>query len=430
MEQISLQTEEMKQEKIGYVRVVEENQSYSYISYKDMEYWNEAQYENIKNKLAIGRCKIFCGCSAYNNLELTITKNNVVRVKNNLKQELHKDSCPKSVVYSAWIKETMEGVETADDNKIIFSMTLPGTGHGSNSSGTSGGGSSTSSEPKIQLYNFVKFINAKAWELQAYGQRKEISIAKRENRKPEIKYKELWYFSQLIYGVSNNIFIRSRSHLMQFSSMFYSVDTFYRCADYKQRFFVYAQVSNISEYKPERKYQYVTLHMPCNKSKSRTTLRIPTDKFVKMIDVSNITDIMKNTVMLSGWVNHSVFPIEGGGYNEWMTLLKGFFFFVSRNGLMIQDSFEGQVIDALCDHKIIFKRPYTPLENYQNMMPTALIELKQGKDILIDIAQKEDEYTTKLSWGETNTEYDCILLKPGDDVVQIIEMVSSKIRGN
>ena len=421
--------------KIGYARMVYPGVGECrYVSFKEITtYWKEDAFDRLRADIESGICELYCACSSADDLELSLTANNVIRVKHNMQQEKHKDSCPKSIKYASWVAENSVGttVDTTDENKVVFRMTLPGTGAGG-SSGSSpshteeGSKKSEGSQPRIDTYLMVKNLNSRAWEKQTFSRKKELAAARREGREPELSYKDLWKFSQLVYGISNDIYIQARTNIKLLADMYYTREKFYECADFRERFFVYAQIIKITEYKASRKYQYITIKLP-SRDTSVTTVRVRTDIFQKMVDISDIGAYKVRPTMLAGWVNHSVYPTEGGGFSEWMTLLKGVVFYVSTHGLFADSLYEASVIDALCKEPIIFKKPYEPMENYRSICPSLLIEAKNRKNVILDIVSTDKEYEKRSVWCADNDEYECILVKEGEDIENIIDAVRSYV---
>lgn len=429
--QMSFQTMKPKMVKTGYARIVD---SYSdndtYLSFRELSYYSDDMLSALKQSIDRGKCRMYCACSAYDDLELSITANNVIRVRNNGLQDRHKESCPKSVRYGAWLAENMDGAGfVGEAEKVVFQITLPGVGSVSNSA-SSVSSSSGSGSHRIKLLEMVKTLNSMAWEKQTYSKKKAISISRKQGTPLTFQYKNSKEFSHLIYGISNDIYVQYGSTITPFNALYYRVEDFYSCMDYRRRFFIYAEIEKISAYKPERKYQYITLKMPGNKSKSKTVVRVATDKFVKMFDVEDLNDSYETKRILAGYVNHSIFnSMTGESTSEWMTLLKGVAFFVSENGLYAETEYIANVIDMLCTLPIIFKRPYLPLESYRNLIPTILIEIYKGKDILIDIVTAGDkEYNKRLAYGEDNSEYDCIILRDGDDIGELKDRITGLLQ--
>lgn len=425
---MSFQTMKPKMVKTGYARIVD---SYadndSYLSFRELSYFSEDSLKALKQKMDRGQCRMFCACSAYDDLELSITANNVVRVRNNGLQDRHKESCPKSVRYGAWLAENMDGAGfVGEAEKVVFQITLPGVGSVS-SSASSTSSSSGSGSHRIKLLEMVKTLNSMAWEKQTYSKKKAISISRKQGTPLSFQYKSSREFSQLIYGISNEIYVQYGSTITSFNSLYYRIEDFYSCMDYRRRFFIYAEIEKISAFKQERKYQYITLKMPGNKSKSKTVVRVATDKFIKMFDVEDLNDAYETKRILAGYVNHSIYSsMTGDSTSEWMTLLKGVVFFVSDNGLYAETEYVAKVIDMLSSQPLIFMRPYLPLENYRNLIPTLLVEVYRGKDIIIDIVTEGDkEYNKRLAYGEDNSEYDCIILRDGDDIGELKDRINA-----
>ena len=81
------------------------------------------------------------------------------------------------------------------------------------------------------------------------------------------------------------------------------------------------------------------------------------------------------------------------------------------NGLILSHEYEKDILDTLCQRRILFKKPLLPLDSYGGYIPTALIEQQKGKDILIDIASTNQEFTKKSVLVEDNPEFEVLLYK-------------------
>ena len=91
------------------------------------------------------------------------------------------------------------------------------------------------------------------------------------------------------------------------------------------------------------------------------------------------------------------------------------------NGLILSHEYEKDILDTLCQRRILFKKPLLPLDSYGGYIPTALIEQQKGKDILIDIASTNQEFTKKSVLVEDNPEFVVLLYKKKTDVNRIID---------
>ena len=145
--QISMHTMRPKVVKIGYARIVyPHTDNDTYISYREMAYYSDEYIKKLKDELDNGRCRLCCACSEYDDLELSITVNNILRVKNNGLQDKHKESCPKSVRYGVWLAENMDGAGiVGESEKVVLQITLPGVGSSSSASSSSSDTVSTGS---------------------------------------------------------------------------------------------------------------------------------------------------------------------------------------------------------------------------------------------------------------------------------------------
>ncbi|MBQ7067153.1 MAG: hypothetical protein IJN92_10080 [Lachnospiraceae bacterium] len=355
-----------------------------------------------------------------------ITANNVIRVKNNKLQDEHMKSCPKSVHYEKWVAGNKKGTKSDEDGNIMFNIVLPSVikSNSSGSSSSASAGDKENTEHRTSLQDMVIKLNAIAWEKQTFSKKKEIALANREKRPQTWEYKSNHDFIRLIFGISNDIGIKVGNHFGKLADICYRRDVFYQCEDFRQRFFMYATIDKISEYKEERKYQYITVNMPSDKSKNKATIRIPTVIFDVMIQGKE--DIMEGTHrILAGYVHRSMFKNEDGTVTDWITMLKGVILYTAENGLYAEDGYTANLINRLCEKRVIFKRPYQPLENFGDTIPAVMIERLRSKHILIDTAASTREYNKKLNWSLDNPEYDCIILKPEDDIDIVFQMIDS-----
>lgn len=412
-----------KVRKTGYVRIVSDIAD-EYISYKELSFYSETAMGRLRERLNRGEKRMYCACCEFDELELQVTANNVVRVKNNGQQDRHMESCPKSIRYGAWVSENVRGAGYIDDaGHVLFQITLPGTGEASGSS-TVGSGAVSKGGSRIRLLDMVKTINEMAWEKQTYSRKKEIALARKEGRVPNLRYKSLREFSQLIYGISHEIYVQYGANIVPFHTLYYQAGSFWSCTDYKKRFFVYAEIARFNTYRAEWKYQYITLWLPGKDGKKQTTFRVRTDVYDKMI--GNVDKNSSKRMILAGYANHSAYGDNKEGCHEWANLLKGVVFYVSEKGLYAETEYVAGLIDSLCDSDLIFKRPYIPLENYYNYTPTLLIEVLQGKNILIDVVEPAGRKLKEhYRWAEENPEYSCIVFRNGEDTGDIVSRVQS-----
>ena len=409
--------EEQYPVKPGYMRCI--GNTVSYISFKEFNDYDKEYVESLKTAQESNQLQFFCACCPENTLPLNITSNGVMRVKNNGQQELHMESCPKSTHYNTWIQENLKGAKLDEtNNKMIFHISLPGVIK-SKSTSTSSSSSESSKAPdsKMKLLEMARTLNSIAWEKQTFSKKKEIAIANKEKRTADWSYKSSQDFIRLIYGISNDILIQVGSQIGSLHDICYRKDDFFSCTDFRKRFFIYAEIDKLSPYKPERKYQYITLKAPSNKSPSKLPIRVHTEDYDKLFMHVDMDADTNTTLALAGYINHSIFTGTDKTVNEWATLLKGVVFYTSKNGLFAETPYTAQLIDTLCEKKILFKKPYVPLENYYNTMPTLQIERLRNKDILIDILQEGDTKTLEehAKWGSDNAEFTCYLLEDGKE---------------
>lgn len=394
--------------KTGYFRIT--GMYETTMSYKEFYDRGHDYISYLKDLQDRGAIQLFCACQPENTLELNITKNHVIRVKNNLQQDQHLQSCPKSERYAAWIAENESGVRSNEDERICFNITIPSGIKSSGSSSSTSSSSSRTGDPQKKRTNLLmmaRIVNCVAWEKQTYSIYKQIGNAHREKRICQWTYKSLEEFNRLFFGVSNEIYLQNKGEIFPLHDICYRSDIFHK-ADYRSKFFMYAVIDKVSEIKKERKYQYVTVLMPSKKSSKKATVRILTEDFMKIITDINFDSPTHK--ILTGYIRHDTFSDVAGVTSDWITLLKGAIISVSSLGLFLEHDLEASLIDILCKNKIIFSRPYHALENYRNEMPTVLIERRNAKNIIIDVCKTKKEYITKTEYIENNPEYDIILL--------------------
>lgn len=387
--------------KTGYMRVVNRCNNIQYISFKEFLAYADSTRQFFKSKYDAGEISVYCACSSNNDLELSITENGVVRVKSNHQQEKHLPACPKSKNYQNWLNKHKNGNFLVDETgSIIFNITIPSV-FKSTSTGSGSNESSGSSLTHTSLLSMITTLNAIAWEKQTYSKKKEIALENKEGRPHTWTYKNRIDFIRLIFGVSNEILVKNGQNIFSFYDLCYRKDIYYACNDYKRRFFIYAQVSKISEFKEERKYQYVTLEMPSDKS-NKTTVRIKTEEYIDLIENIDIESI-KNYI-LAGYVHRSRFEDS-----DWMTFIKGSFCLVSNNGLYSENDYVASVFDYFSEMQVIFKRCYQPVSCYGEYIPTMVIENIRGKSVLIDFVSTKQMRSKRSAFVKDNPEYHIII---------------------
>jgi len=405
--------------KTGYIRIVNKGEltASTYLSYKEFMNRSEEYRKRLKEQVDTGAITLYCGCCAENTLGLKITSNLVVRVKENRQQSLHRDSCPKSILYANWNKDTMQGVSSSEDTQVMFHISLPSVSSSKQTS-TKSSGESSSSEPKdprTGLNDMVVMLNKYAWEIQTYIKKKEIRAAKQTGEVPNWQYKTLDEFIRLMFGVSNQIMVRCRDGVVPFISLCYRKDLFYACDDWRKQWFFYARIDKVSEIKKERKYQYITVLMPSLKSPTKAVIRIETEKFYKLVDGKELTAKNGLYPVLAGYISRSTFSCEDGSVKEWMTLSKGIVLSVDSRGLYVENETVLAVCNCLVKNNVIFSRPYTTLESYGGEVPTFMVEKKHRKNITIDVVN-DHYYRKRAGYGEDNDEFECIFIKEKDDL--------------
>lgn len=398
--------------KVGYVRIIHSMGNIDYISYNELASYDAAGINALRSKLSNNSINMVCACCAEDTLELSITAANVIRVKSNGLHELHAESCPKSISYSNWVKENSSGIMQDEDGLLTFNISIP-----SANKSTSGTTQSRQSEPKSDrevnhrtpLLDMVKTINAVAWERQTYSKKKEISLAHKRGEKASWSYKSNEEFIRLIFGIANDIQIVVGKKIDKLSSICYKAKEFYNDEE-KRRWFIYVEIEKISPVKLERKYQYVTVKMPSNQSNKKAVIRVKTEDYKVMFE--NLDEEEGTHRMLAGYV-YLVRHNYESTVSEWITLLKGIAFYTSRNGLYAYSKYEANIINQLCEEKVLFKKPYQPIENYGSEIPFLLLERLNNKNRIIDVCYSEKELESKTVYAENNKEYECNILENG-----------------
>ena len=398
--------------KIGYFRRVLGDLSTSYISFKDFyANWSDDAKAELKREVDMCQCKLFCACCHENDLELSVTSNYVVRVKENRQQAEHMESCPKSKLYEHWNDTAENGVKKTEDERVVLNITLPNVLK-SNSSSSSSSSSSTTSSPankRTNIYECISMINKLAWEKQTFSIRKKIREANAAGVTQTWEYKDIDAFNRLIFGVSNDIFVRVRGEIIPFIALCYRKDLFYECDDWTRQWFMYAVIEKIGVIKQERKYQYVTVRMPSLNSPNKAVIRIETEIFNKIFD-GFMEEKANMHRILAGYICRKSFKNDDGTYTEWMHFLKGNVCWVSSNGLICENETAANIANYMCDNHIVFKRPMFPLENYGGEIPTFMVERLSKKNIVLDVPLQEKLIAKRQLYIENNDEYDIVLL--------------------
>lgn len=411
------------------------NNTVSYIPFREYNSWNGSYKQLLKNQFDAGEISLYCACSAENDLELSVTANHVIRVKNNRQQDMHMDSCPKSVHYAQWSEEACEksGIRSSEDDQVVFRLTLPSSSGGSSSSSSSSGSSASSSgsSPKNHYAGILETavtLNKLAWEKQTYSIKKEIGLAHKEKRSPEWKYKDKEQFIRLMFGVANEVMASVRGQKIPFIQLCYRRDSFFSCSDRRRQWFIFAEILNISEIKPERKYQYITVKMPSRNSASKAAVRVDTQAFLSMYqDFESIPEGTHR--ILAGYVCRRFFPASGSRpESDWIQLTKGCILLVNDYGLYVENAAVSLAADYLCRHRILFTRPFFPLENYGNLIPSFCIPQLRRKDILLDIGTKRQLARRSCFANEENEEFDCRLLCTDDSFLDSLSSLLSDLR--
>lgn len=409
--------------KVGCFRITYQDGRENYIPYNEFYDRDEIYRQQLKASAERGEVTLTCACRECTDLELMITKNNVIRVKANKNQAQHKESCPKSEAYTQWASTHKDGLmNIGEDGRPCFNITVPS---GIKSEGNSGGGSSSSSgsgvRQRANIMDLVTSVCNYAWLKQTYSIKKKIKTARSQGLKPDWQYKDFEEFTRLFFGVTADIDVYWQKTLMPLKNICYRADTFYQ-SDYKLRYLIYAKIEKLSEYKGERKYQYITLRMRSDKSPNKATVRILTEDFNKdTYDALNGLISEGRIIMFAGYAKHDSFKGEDGQLSHWITMINYTFLEAAENGLLLRHEYEKPLVDELCKRRILFKKSLLPLENYGGYLPTAIIEQQKGKDIIIDVCFSGQEYTKRQQYQLNNPEYEVLLYKKKDHPDDIIK---------
>lgn len=412
--------------KTGYFRI--KGMLEQTVSYQEFYSRGEVYAQYLRAMEEKNQIHMYCACQEEDVLELSITKNNVIRVKENGKQKLHAPYCPKSEEYNRYLSTSEKGVRTVEEGKLLFQISIP-----SGIKRESGGGSGESSgEPdperqRTSLLDMVMAVNRYAWEKQTFSIKKQIKEAYQQHEKPDWTYKDEKQFTRLFFGVTNEVSLKIRGEICSLASICYRPADF-KIADYKEKYFLYARVSRVSEFKEDRKYQYVTVRaLPFDEKKGSVTVRIATEEYKKMKEMADPEGDIP--VMLTGYVRHDCFD-TGDKTSDWMTLVKGVFCYISGNGILVKNEYEAELFNLLCEKKLLFLRPYHPLHHFGNEIPFLMIERIHKKNVLLDVVSSTQKYTEHSMLAEQNPEYEILIIKkdtpPQEVYEQLLALLENK----
>lgn len=372
--------------KVGYVKICPRNGTGEFLMALKELYADKEYLETLRNRQGVD-VELFCGCVEDYSLPLFITKTGVIRVAHNGQQMLHQESCPKSAYYERYLKKALSGVTVeSESGEKVFHLFLPSAYTKPSSVGGSSG-----SEPREDSGNhrtgideLVCYVVKYAWEKQTFSIKKKIREASRQKIRAEWSYKNFDDFMRLFFGVCADIHISSSAEVPTLKDMCYSAKKF-SGADYTQRFFFYAPVLKLSEYRPERKYQYLVLGMSSSHSRERASVRMKTKDFEKLfLDDFGNADIPRLdgcTTMLAGYCSRSSFEKEDGTVAEWINVLKCTTLFAHGSGLLCRNLSQVKLYDHLIGGSILFTVPYEPVGEF-SILPDARISKQNGADEL------------------------------------------------
>lgn len=410
--------------KIGSFRIVSQR-SESYMTYDEFRGMDEEGRLRLKEKADSGQVELFCACRAGNENPLMITSLGVIRVSANCRQQDHAESCPKSEGYAGWAAQARKGIAPlgtapdGDGGRLCFNFSLPPIfpSRSSSSSSSSGTGTGKPREKKVALLELVTSVNRIAWLNQTYSVKKKISQARKEGRKSDWEYKSLDEFNRLFFGTCNDVFVRVSGQTVPLYSLCYRADRYAECQSPSVQFFIYAVVEKVSPFKSSRKYQYVTVRMRNTDGGEKTVIRILTEDFEELFGKGD-----GGIRVLSGFIRKISYSREDGGSDDWATLVRGVVIHVTANGLWYENDTAGAVLEELTRRKVVFWRPWLPLENFGTETPTVQIGRWRDKDLLIDcpdpaIADAHARY------GRENEEYEVRIIREGEDVAAALSAI-------
>lgn len=405
--------------KTGYFRITGVVQSM--VSYQEAYERGEEYLTKLRHLQENGVISLYCACCREDDLPLIVTKNNVIRVSHNLQQAQHLNSCPKSTGYASWVAENALGIRINEDEKILFNIAIPSGMKGTVSDRISPPAPNKNTNPwekRTSIYDMVRIVNYLAFRKQTLSIRKQIGMARKDGNQPKWDYKDIHSFIKLWFGVSNEVLVHNKGETFPLHDLCYRSDVFFQ-SNPEEKFFMYALVDKVSEYKESRKYQYITVFMPSRKSRKKATVRIPTedyDKMAKQVDFDNSA-----AKILTGYVRHDMYrTAEDSEDREWITLIKGVIVEVSERGLILEQREERALFDVLCKEHILFYRPWRALENYGNEIPTLIIERMKNKNLIVDLAKSDKDFVRKETYGVNNSEFEVLLLKKDYDIEDVI----------
>ncbi len=392
--------------KIGYARVV--GNETGYLNYQEFKNYSEQLKESLYQRVLNGDIRLFCACCQENTLPLIMSRNFVIRVAENGKQEEHKISCPKSIHYNSYLSALDEGKQTNEEGDFALTIAMPSIFPSEKaesvfySFGPEKEKENEEKEGRLNFAGFLAMLNKYAWEKQFFIKKWEM---RKQNTETATYYSHK-SFTKFMLNHSKKHIIRNGSSSFYFKDLLYEKENYKNCTDFKQRWFIYACIDKISDFKADRKYQYITLWMPGPRSEYKSSVRIRTELFLKLMEQYEPIEDERCHAYLAGYIHKSIFK-----ENEWMTFIGGNIVQVNPYGVICNDSVEYALCTYLCDNGILYKMPYTPIENYGNETPFIVIEKNNDKNIIIDLAQSTRSLNKKQQMAAENPEFDIFVLK-------------------
>lgn len=393
----------------GSVRTMSYSEYYRHLTEDD----KKMLYEAYRN----GEVKCFCGCKEDDSLELSITSNYVVRVRDNGNQRNHAVDCPKSILYGTFVENANQGIFINQDMQYSFPLHLPSLYPAKNTSTSKSASSDGPKTHRTNLLDIARLLNYYALEKQTF------SIKKKIKNREEWDYKSAEDMIRQMYACSNDIQCSIDGEFIPFSNVVYHPKKYLACEDYTRQFWFFAPILEIKKPKPERKYQYITLSMLGPKGGNKCTMRVPTEKFSKLfMSEGELLELPEDcTLCLTGYFTRKYYPADeekGKPESDWMQLLKARLCIITKDhGIMVDSVQERAAAEYLCDRHILFTKPLFPIPSAfgDEDVPNFRIGRKSEKDILLCLVSNQGYAKKSIYSGDSNEEYQVLLVQKKKD---------------
>lgn len=386
--------------------------TYSTVGYADFYHsWTDAQKELLYEKYRSNRACLFCGCNEEDILPLMITKDRVIRVKENGRQDEHMPFCPKSENYSSFIELNNNGILQDQDMCYYIRLSIPsGVSHSSGGSSSTSSAKSESATHRTTLKDIARLLNYYALEKQTF------SIKRKIKQREPWEYKDSHAMIRLMYGCANDIkcLVSGAEEPLPLSSVAYHPAKYFANFDYRRQFWFFAIVDKLGEFNPKYKYQYVYLRMKGRENEERVKLRVETEMFAKLflIDGKLLELPLEEDgfVVLTGYLHRRYFPAKDDKpASDNMELSKGTLCRINKYGILSDNEYLRKATDLLCSSKIIFTKPLFQVEElYGEDLPDFMIKRYHDKSCLIGIVSAAS-YRQKVIYEEV--EHDTYQIK-------------------